>query len=205
MKQIVKNKPRKAISLLQNIIMILPAVVMLLSGACSIKQFVPAPGLLSENRYAIIREDSLIIAVRVQDYSGSNSAINNRFFSVYLRVKNNASTRRSIDSSNFSIIAGEKQFDHIPIEFLLANMRQASLLSSYRDPFNVDNNDNFLREEAKQQELYYELIANAFRFGNILPGGVKEGYLFYNRDIYQTDSFGIDVLGKSIGFIKTKR
>ncbi len=203
--QIVKNKPLTGISLLQNISMILPAVILLLSGACSIKQFVPAQGILSENRYAIIRDDSLIVAVRIQDYSGSNSAINNRFFSVYLRVKNNAASKRAVDSSNFSIIARGKQFDHIPIEYLLANMQQASLLSSYRDPFNVDNNDNFLREEAKQQELYYELIANAFRFGNILPGGVKEGYLFYNRDIYQTDSFSIDVLGKSIGFIKTKR
>ncbi|GAB1468293.1 hypothetical protein MASR2M64_10060 [Candidatus Cloacimonadota bacterium] len=190
--------------LVKQVIMILPAAVLLLSGACSIKYFVPASGVQSENRYAIVKTDSLLFILRPQNYGTNNTQLSSRFFSMFIRVKNTASTKQKIADGSFSILVKDKQYDYIPLEYLLANLRQASLLNSYQDPFSITGNQNLLQDDTKAQEIYYDLIANSFSFGDVLPGAIKEGYLFYDDRIYSTDDFAIDVQGKRIGFIKGK-
>jgi len=184
--------------------LILPAAVILLSGACSVKYYLPSPGVPAENRFAIVKADSLVLAIRPQNYVGNNQQLNNRFFSILIRVKNNGFAKRRIEPGSFSILVNERQYDHIPLDYLLADLRQASLLSNYQDPFALADDQTYIKEDSRQQELYYELIANSFSFGEILPGAIKEGYLFYNNKIDSADGFTVDVLGNSTGFIKSK-
>lgn len=184
--------------------LILPAAVLLLSGACSVRYFVPSPGVTAENRFAIVKTDSLVFAIRPQNYVGNHQQLNNRFFSVLIRVKNNSIAKQRIEPGSFSILANERQYDYIPLDYLLADMRQASLLSNYEDPFALADEQTYIKEDTRQQELYYELIANSFSFGEILPGAIKEGYLFYNNKIDAADSFAVDVLGNITGFVKSK-
>lgn len=183
---------------------IIPAAILLLSGACSLRYFVPAAGVQAENRFAIVKTDSLLIAIRPQNYVGNYQQLNSRFFSVFIRVKNNATLKQKLEPASFSILANERQYDYIPLDYLLADLRQASLVSSYENPFAISETQNVIETDNKQQELYYELIANSFSFAEILPGAIKEGYLFYNNKINATDSFFIDVLGNKTGFIKGK-
>lgn len=182
--------------------MLIPAAVLLLSGACSIRQYVPAPGVPSESRYALVKTDSLLFAIRPQSYNGANAAVGNRFFPVYLRVKNTGLQKRNIAKGSFSIIAEGQQFDAVPLELILANMRQATLLKDYQNPFAVSEETPIIRDEQRDQDAYYDLISNSFSFGELLPGAIKEGYLFYDNQIDSVNSFEMDVLGKRIGFVE---
>ncbi|MDD2229163.1 MAG: hypothetical protein PHY48_07125 [Candidatus Cloacimonetes bacterium] len=195
---------RNLFRLAKYLVNILPAAVLLLSGACSTKYFIPVSGVQTENRYAIVKTDSLLCILRPQPYDVSSHQLNNRFFSMFIRVKNTAYTKQKIQADSFSILVNDKQYDYIPLEYLLANLRQASLLSTYQDPFAILDNQTLLQDNTKEQEAYYELIANSFSFGDILPGAIKEGYLFYDERIFSTDEFAIDVQGERIGFTKSK-
>lgn len=184
--------------------MLIPAAVILLSGACTIRQYVPAPGVATESRYALAKVDSLLFAIRPQSYSGANGAVGNRFFPIYLRVKNTGMQKRRIETGSFGIIAGGQQFDSVPLELILANMRQASLLKDYQNPFAISDDNTIVRDEQKEQDAYYDLISNSFSFGELLPGAIKEGYLFYDSRLDGVAAFEMDVLGKRVGFILDK-
>jgi hypothetical protein len=72
------------------------------------------------------------------------------------------------------------------------------------DPFefNPDPTDQqslIDREEQRRVNLL-ELINSYFSFGDLLPGGRKEGYLFYNRDLSRAKTFSIDALGQALIF-----
>ncbi|MDD4310132.1 MAG: hypothetical protein PHO32_07100 [Candidatus Cloacimonetes bacterium] len=182
--------------------LILPAVILLLSGACSIRYYQPATGILNEDRFAIIRSDSLLIAIRPSNYQGSNGELSSRYFPVFIRIRNNSIRKQTIGDSNFSILANEKQYDPIPLDYILHNIGQNQLLNANSDPFDLNDAVTMQNTLAKEQDLYYDVVANAFGYGDILVGGIKEGYLFYNRSIADADSISIDVFGKSIGFVK---
>jgi len=182
--------------------MILPAVILLLPVACSVNQFVPAEGVLSEDNYAIIRSDTLLIIVRPQNYPGSYHEINSRFFPLYFKVKNTSSHKIHLNQSSFSILCNEKQYDSIPLDYVLADLERRILLKQFSDPFAPQVTNFGITYKEKEQEMYYELVNNAFSFGDILPGAIKEGYLFYNREIASAKRFTIDILGNTICFVK---
>jgi len=182
--------------------MIRPAVALLLSGACSVRYYMPVDTNASENRFAVLRSDSLLIVLRPQSYSGAYSELNNRFFPVFIRIKNTGNNRIKLGDNSFSILAGDLQYDPIPLEFLLANLRDSILLNNYTDPFDATSTGISLINSNKEQEFYYEVLNNTFSFGDLLPGGTKEGYLFYNRNIFSSPSWTIDVLGQSVGFVR---
>lgn len=180
--------------------MILPAAFLMLSGACSVKQFFPAPGTATEERFALVRVDSLLVAIRPQAYPGSYQELNRRFFPVLIRVKNTSQNKVQLGKGSFAIIAEERQFDPIPAELILANMRQNQLLQNYEDPFAMLESDEPRLIPDNDQDRYYELIYNSFSYGELLPGGMKEGYLFYHVQVNRADSFSIDVLGHKVDF-----
>jgi len=186
----------------QLIMACLPPVILLLVGACSVKQFVPAPGVSTEDKFALLKADSVLVAIRPQAYTGNYQEMNNRFFSVLLRVKNVSATKRRIQKDDFSILAAGKQYDPVPTELILANMRQNHLLQTYEDPFSIMENDDYSLTSDKQQDQYYEVIANSFSYGDVLPGGIKEGFLFFNPAVANADSINLVVFGKRIGFVK---
>jgi hypothetical protein len=183
---------------------LLPAVILLLPVACSVSQFVPAAGAESENRYAIIRTDTLMIVIKPQSYPGSYQEINNRFFSLYISIKNKSGQRIKLQQGSFSILCSQKQYDPIPVDYILADLERKMMLKDISNPF-ADNVFSYnIAERDKEQEMYYELVNTAFPWGELLPGGIKDGYLFYNKDIASANNFVIDVLGHSVTFQKTK-
>jgi hypothetical protein len=180
----------------------LPIVVLLLSGACSIRYFMPVEGTLTEERFAVVRTDSLQIAIRPQSYLGNYQDINSRFFPVFVRIKNISGNKIKISESSFGILAKEKQFDPVPLQYILANLRQNFLLNDFNDPFNPSDPVQETLDRNREQDMYFELVNAAFSYGEILPGGIKEGYLFYNRALSSADSFSIDAVGHRLSFIK---
>ncbi len=186
----------------QLLITCLPTAFLLLSGACSTAQYFPAPGTISEDRFALVRADSLLVAVRPQAYQGSYQDLNSRFFPVLIRVKNSSSQKVLLKKGSFGILAEGRQFDPIPTELILANMRQSHLLQTYEDPFTILENDDYSLTRTSDEDQYYEVIYNSFSYGELLPGGMKEGYLFYHERVSHAPAFSIDILGSSVTFEK---
>lgn len=166
------------------------------------RYFMPSEGIATEERFAIIRTDSLLIAIRPQSYLGNYQDVNNRFFPVYIRVRNTSTQRFKISEGSFGILASEKQFDPIPLQYILANLRQSILLKDFDDPFTPQDPNQSILDKNREQDMYFELLNSAFSYGEILPGGIKEGFLFYNRILGSQVSFSIDALGKPVRFEK---
>jgi len=181
-------------------VIVLPIVVLLLSGACSIRYFVPEEGTLTEDRYAVVRSDSLQFALRPQSYLGNYQDVNNRFFPVFIRVKNSSTRRIKVPEGSFGILANDRQFDPVPLQYILANLRQSIWLKSYDNLFQPEDPSQSVLDKTREQDMYYELLSSAFSYGDILPGGSKEGYLFYDRAIDAAEGFTFDALGYGVRF-----
>lgn len=178
------------------------AFLLLFAAGCAIKQYHPVPGTHAiENRFSIIRTDSLTIAVRPQAYVGSFKNANSSFFPVFFRVRNTSVVKQNLSSENFMILAGAKQYDYIPLDYLLGTVTSRLLLDEYQSPFSTDSGVQQLNRD-KQEEQYLELLSAYFSFGDILPGGMKEGYLFYDRAVGSHKTILIDILGRETVFVK---
>ncbi|MDP2173732.1 MAG: hypothetical protein Q8M98_00235 [Candidatus Cloacimonadaceae bacterium] len=177
------------------------SILLFVLSACIVRPYVPVPnpGYGSEDRWAVLLSDSLVIAIRPQAYIGNVQSINSNFFVLFLKVKNISSGTVSLRKSSFNIIVEDKQHDFIPLELVLGSMQSSFFMENYQDPFALNplpaNYD-------KAREQYFEVLNNYFSFGDILPGGMKEGYLFYNRNIHNFKSFSVDALFTRIHFSK---
>ncbi len=74
------------------------------------------------------------------------------------------------------------------------------MLKEFSDPFSPATEFG-ITDRTKEQEMYYELVNNAFSEENFY-GAKKDGYLFYNKEIASASCFTINILGFAIPFIK---
>lgn len=180
------------------------AVVVLGLGGCLLKPFtpVPSPDYLVEERWAVLDTDSLTLFVRPQVYSGEARSVASNFFTLFLQVKNKSAQTISLSRGRFSVTVDQQQYDHIPLPVVLGSLQSGYYLNQYDDPFEPvtpELQDQTL-ERARTQ--YLELVNSYFSFGDVLPGGVKQGYLFYNHRIGRAEGFEFDALGASIQFLR---
>ncbi|HRY83522.1 MAG TPA: hypothetical protein P5533_02695 [Candidatus Cloacimonadota bacterium] len=174
--------------------------------ACVPRYYLPVPGdgISREDQYAVMRTDSLLVAVRPQAYPGAGNDFANRFFSLKVLVRNSGSLVKQINPNNLSILAKGRQYDYIPLQYVLANLQTSYLLEGgnvMEDPFAPQLLPN---DQVRQQEYALELTGEYFSFGDILPGGRKEGYLFYDKKIGSSATFSVDILGRRVDFILSK-
>lgn len=179
-------------------------LVLLALSACVPRYYVPVPGngISKEEQYAVLRTDSLMVAVRSQAYPGGND-FSNRFFCIRVVVRNLGTGVNKLGTNNFSILAKGRQYDYIPLQYVLSNLQTSYLLENGNmidDPFALQ----LTNEQERQQEYALELMSEYFAFGDLLPGGSKEGYLFYDKKILSSDAFSIDLMGKRVDFVLRK-
>lgn len=181
---------------------LLAVLMILILGACSVGYYIPISSdkVTTEDRYAIIRTDSLLIAVRPYYYPDTGNSYSSRFFSIYLQVRNNSSQNRVLSPGSFSILADGRQFDYIPLQLILSSTQSSLFLDQgnwFAEPsLFPDTTDPY----EKDREHALELINNYFSFGDLIPGGRKEGFLFYNRDLQNKRQITIDVFGTPVSF-----
>ena len=176
-------------------------LALLCLGGCLLKPYLPQPAAeySVEEGWAIIDADSLILFARPQAYSGEVQPVAANFFTLYLRVKNKSPRTLSLPRGGFSI-STQQQHDPVPLSLVLGSLQSGLFLNEPEDPFapmTAETQDLALE---RARERYFELMNGYFSFGDILPGGVKEGYLFYNERIDRTDSFVFDALGTRVLF-----
>lgn len=176
-------------------------LVFLVLAGCAIKRFQPAPGdYIIEDSFAIVRTDTLIVAIRPQYYRAPNSSnLASDSFSLYLRVQNISKRNINLSGNQFQIIVADRQYSPIPIEYLMISFSPVPLWN-WQDPLNPISE----QEKSWQQveEDRYHLLASSFSFGEILSGARKEGFLFYDAQISRADSIAVNVLGQRVGFVR---
>lgn len=175
-------------------------VILLLLAGCAVKRFQPAAGdYLIEDRFAIVRTDSLVIAIRPQAYRSPNGTLNDKSFSLYLRVQNISQKSITLPENIFPVLVNGRQFSPFPLQWMMISTKQPTYWG-WQDPLNP------VQEQEKtwlqREEDRYDMMADAFSFGEILPGARKEGFLFYQDDISYADSIAVDVFGQRVGFIR---
>jgi len=184
--------------------MIFTLIALLGLSACAMRpwQALSSDAYSSEKGYAIVASDSLLIAVRPMAYSGAAANVSSNFFTLWVQVRNTGRKTISLNRSSFGIISDGRQYDFVPLEYVLGSLRTGYLLSDYEDPFNTDPlaSANIERNNEKYNDAYFEVLNSQFSFGDLLPGGMKEGYLFYNRDLRSSRALSVDVLGSSVEF-----
>ncbi|MFA6910689.1 MAG: hypothetical protein WCQ59_06135 [Candidatus Cloacimonadaceae bacterium] len=170
---------------------------------CAISGYQPMPGDYQiEEGFAIIRTDSLQLAIRPQSYRGSYRDLNNNFFSMYVMVRNVSSSKLKLPQESFSLVSGGRQYDYIDLEFILSSYRQQYVFEQWQDPFNADPLQPVNNEQ--NIEGYYELMASSFTFGDLQAGASKEGYLFYDRNLHRASELVFDALGVPVTFVRGK-
>lgn len=173
-------------------------------AGCVVKPFVPqpSPSYSVEGRYAIVHSDSLAIIARPQAYWGRAGSIGSDFFPIFIKVRNISSKQLTLSRQSFSLIAGGRQYDHVPLRFVLGTIRLDVWDSQFRsedifDPTFPPQQDEY---QAEAREQYLDLVNNYFSFGTILPGGEKQGYLFYDERAGRHKNLELDVLGTKVSF-----
>ena len=179
---------------------ILLFVTILLAGGCVVRPWMPqaSEGIAVEDYYAVISTDSLLIAIRPQAYDGDAQTVNANFFTLYLQVRNLSKSTLRLPKQSFGIVADGRQFDPIPLEFVLGSVQTSYKLTDFEDPFSPETQTQKVSE--KYREDYFELLNRYFSFGDLLPGGSKDGYLFYSSAAGMQGSLEVDVWGRMIGF-----
>lgn len=168
-------------------------------AACAVKAWQPVPGDYHlEEGYIVLRTDSLQIALRPEGYRGGRQNLRSDFFSIYVQVKNISSKKVEVPSSAFAILNDGRQYDHIPISYILNDARDQIYFEQWQDPFREQS--TAAEDRQKLRDEYYELLANSFSFGELLPSATKQGYLFYPRAAGRPDSLSIDALGQWVSF-----
>ena len=176
----------------------------LLLNACAIHSWRPVESMdyAVQKDFAIVSSDTLLIAISPQAYRGTAANISSSFFPVWVQVRNPGKKSISLNRSSFGIIADGKQYDFIPIEYILGSLQTDFLLSDYPDvfPWESSTSSSLASNQEKYNDAYFEVLNSYFSFGDLLPGGMKEGYLFYNRRVGSAKQLSIDVLGTRVDF-----
>lgn len=186
----------------QRILRILTSsIVLLILAACAGPAWQPVSGdYYIEESYAIIHTDSLQIALKPRAYRGSYQDANSRYFPVYIKVSNSSQSRITLLPNSLVILADGKQYDPIPLEYVLARLRDQIYFENWQEPFSEDP----LITENRERDLdqYYELMGEYFNFGELLPSASKEGFLFYPLAAGRADSLRIDAWGHMVHFTR---
>ena len=160
-------------------------LVLMLLSACSVNRWHPVSkeeyGI--DKNWAVLTNDSLLIAVSPARFKDSDVDLEGRFFSVYLKVRN--LTQRSINLSDYgyAIVSNGRQYDPIPLEHVLGSLRMNQALYQSVDIFETVIFDMEPGEADKYDDAYFAILNSYFNVSKLLPGGSKEGYLFYDRAI----------------------
>lgn len=170
---------------------------------CVPRYYVPTPadGISIEQKYAVIRTDSLEIAVRPDIYPPSVGGNNGSYFSIWFQIRNIGDKQYQLPQNSFSVLSDGKQYDYIPLQYILADMSTNYLLSQPVSNDFTESPSVFPSELDKQSEQVLNLINSYLSFGSLVRGGRKEGYLYYDREILGDKQILIDVFGRQIEFI----
>ena len=179
------------------------AAVFIILTACATNSLIPvaSDGIAIEDGYAVLRTDSLLIAIRPQVMTGSQSNYRPKFFSVYFRITNTSKHAIVLNSKHIKAVSDGIQYDTIALQHILNNVHKDMLVSQYDDDFSQETTTDM---RGNQQQAVSDVINGYYSFGDILPGTTKVGYVFFHPNLQRADRLQLYLYGSMIYFAKPK-
>ncbi len=179
------------------------SIILLAFAACSIGRFSPiaGDGISIEDGFAVMRTDSLLIAIRPQAWAGDPPNINANFFTVYIQVRNRSRQSISLSAADFYVLDQNRQYDVIPLQSIISTYQTSVFMDQFNQPF---TQDRIAYNPEKQQQMMFALLQNSFSFGSLVAGGSKAGYIFFPGNLHGAAAISIVALDKEIHFKKIK-
>ncbi len=171
--------------------------------ACSSKAWLPkaSSDYAIEEGWAIVKTDSLTLFARVKPYSGNSHRISSDYLGIYLKVKNISGRTVSLGREAFILHSLGQAYFPLPLQVVAGNLRQTNLIDPFEDNFFDERSHDWEERERARQEQYLRLADGFFGFGNILAGGSKEGWLFYEIKAGRQDVIDFELPGGRIEFV----
>jgi len=140
---------------------------------------VPDHNIEVSGDFAMLKLDTETIAVTEAIWGIEPQYLNNSFTTMYVKIQNKSTESITIDPINFTIIDSDKyQYDLYPAELVLEMMLTDPSLIPDRFAIAPETQRENL---ARRNNIRNNIIAESFSFGDIYPGAIKEGFLFFKK------------------------
>lgn len=164
-------------------------LIVIIFSACSIK-YVPLQtnDVAVADGFGILRANTFTFAAANEYWNKEPQELTNYFTTFYISIQNRKREELQVDTSDFGLIdqAGN-QYDVVTYEYIenLISPRQIDYLMLNDDKNGLLDTEEFFNDQKQVMEEWRiaqnNLITYSFRFGNILPGAKKSGYIFFPK------------------------
>ena len=189
---------------------ILLLLVSLIFISCTIKYLpVKEKGVIISEGYGIIKDDDFVFAAANEYWIKEPQNLTDYFTTFHISITNKTKEKMKITPLDISLLdAEENQFDTVDLEFIEKMLLPKQL--EYLVIQNIEeNSDEFHQLLEDQQNILEEwreaqrnLITYSFRFGEILPGAKKSGFIFFPKISSSNNSCHIFFNDITIKFIR---
>jgi len=164
------------------------ALCCLLLAACASSAFFPIPNtqVSVEETFAIIRTDSVMIVVRPESAMHDFRTISENYFTMHVQIRNLSQKTLPLRDLPVAVVAQGKQFDPLPLNFLLQLLRLEMIVPKTDDPFTIRPGTVSLEDH---QDAYVSLISDYLVLTDLMPGSSIEGYLFFSNSVKGASEF----------------
>ncbi|MCL2063007.1 MAG: hypothetical protein FWG98_01360 [Candidatus Cloacimonetes bacterium] len=159
-------------------IMLFLLILLSLSLSC-VSRYMPVAqnNIEVSDEFAILRTDDELMAIRVDLWNGEPQYLTEYFSSMFVRIQNRSSYPIRIIPTDFAMInENQMQYDLVPSDIVLEiALSHPSLVPEWFSISAETQRENLNRVNTIRRNI----MTRAFAFGEIHPGAIKEGILFF--------------------------
>ncbi|NLW18144.1 MAG: hypothetical protein GXY81_00330 [Candidatus Cloacimonetes bacterium] len=173
-------------------------------AGCAPKLWLPkaSPDYAVEEGWAIVKTDSLTLFTKIKPYSANSSRLSSDYFAIFVRVKNTSGKTVALRREAFALHTSEQLLYPLPLQTVAGSLDRRGFMDPFSETMFEEKPQDWEERERALQEQYLRLADNFFGFGNILPGGSKEGWLFFDLISGNQNAVSLELPGGSVEFIR---
>ncbi|MDP8204162.1 MAG: hypothetical protein P9L95_06490 [Candidatus Tenebribacter mawsonii] len=185
-------------------------LLVLIFSACTIK-YVPVQtdGVTITDDFGVNRTKVYTFAAANEYWNKEPQELTNYFTTFYVSIQNRTRDELQVEINDFGLIdQNGNQFDVVTYEYIekLLAPRQIDYLLVNDNKEDLIDTEEFFNEQKQVMEEWRtaqnNLITYSFRFGKILPGAKKSGYLFFPKLESENAECELRYDDRSIKFIR---
>ena len=157
--------------------------------SCTVKYLpVKEKGIIISEGYGIMKNDDFVFAAANEYWVKEPQNLTDYFTTFHISIRNKSEEKMKITPMDISLLdEDENQFDTVDLEFiekmLLPKQLEYLVIQNIEDDSDafrtlLEDQKNILEEWREAQR---NLITYSFRFGEILPGAKKSGFIFFPK------------------------
>ena len=155
------------------------------------------------DEFAILRTDDEMLAVRMDLWNGEPQYLTEYFDVMFIRVQNRTRENIKIETEHFALIdENSLQSDLVPADIVLEiALAHPSLVPEWYSISAETQRENLTRINTIRRNI----MTRAFAFGDIYPGAIKEGMIFFPKLESKNQEFTLIYKSNEIVFRKMKK